>query len=483
MVAKSDLVRLEPCVYEIPIEKGRGMRVPARIYASEELLDAALSDRSIEQLANTATLPGIVKVALAMPDVHQGYGFPIGGIAATALPNGVISPGGVGYDINCGVRLLTTHIEAEALKPHMARLMAALFGQVPAGVGAAGSRGLSDKELRVVLEQGSDWAIKNGYGSAEDREHTEKRGRMEAANADALSARAMERGRDQVGTLGSGNHFLEVDEITEVCDPEIAQALGLVEGMACVWIHCGSRGLGHQVCTDAVRQMQRSMARYNIQVPDRELACVPFDSPEGQEYYQAMSCAANYAWANRQVITHRVRQVFEQTLAGLPGNKHLRLLYDVCHNVAQVEEHTVDGKKIKLCVHRKGATRAFGPGHPDVPSDYRRYGQPVLIPGDMGTGSYVLVGTDKAMRDTFGSSCHGAGRVASRSQARKSMRGEDLRRQLENEGITVRAGSMSGLAEEAPDAYKNLEQVVAVVHETGIARRIARTRPLGVIKG
>ncbi|MHB1293497.1 MAG: RtcB family protein [Anaerolineae bacterium] len=484
MVARNELIQVAPLVFEVPRSHRADMRVPARIYADEEILAAALRDHSSEQLVNTATLPGVVRYTMAMPDMHEGYGFPIGGVAATALPDGIISPGGVGYDINCGVRLLTSAIDTEELRPHIGRLMTALFHNVPTGVGAARQSKLTEAKLRDVLEQGSPWAVKAGYGLPEDAEHTEEGGRMAAARADAVSARALERGRDQLGTLGSGNHFLEIDEVAEVFDAQAAAAFGLVPGRVCVWIHCGSRGLGHQVCSDYVRELQSTVARYHMQLPDRELVCAPFGSPEGQRYYQAMCCAANFAWANRQVITHLVRRTFEDVLAGQVRHTDLRLLYDVCHNIAKVERHALDGgKPQELCVHRKGATRAYGPDRPEVPARYRAVGQPVLIPGNMAVGSYVLVGTDKAMAETFGSSCHGAGRVQSRTAARRAVRGEDLRAQLEESAITVRAGSMSGLAEEAPLAYKDLDRVVTVVHEAGIALRVARTRPLGVIKG
>jgi tRNA-splicing ligase RtcB len=437
----------------------------------------------MEQLINTATLPGVVRYTLAMPDMHQGYGFPIGGVAATALPDGIISPGGVGYDINCGVRVLTSAIQAEDLRPHLDTLMTALFKSVASGVGASGQLRLRDDEMRALLEHGSEWAVKQGYGRREDLEHTEDGGRMEGARAEAVSPRAIERGNDQVGTLGSGNHFLELDEVVEIFDGEAARSFGLIQGSVVVWIHCGSRGLGHQVCTDAVRDMQQSVHKYGIEIPDRELVCAPYNSPEGQRYFQAMSAAANYAWANRQMITHLVRQTFEDVLAGKLPRPDLRLLYDVCHNIAKVERHRVNGGEAEVCVHRKGATRAFGPGLREVPEDYRRVGQPVLIPGSMGVGSYILVGTDEAMAQTFGSSCHGAGRVWSRSRALKEVQGSQLRSELEKENILVRAGSMRGLAEEAPGAYKDLEAVVNVVHSTGIARRVARTRPMGVIKG
>lgn len=483
MVAKQDLLRVEPWLYEISTDQRQDMRVPARLYADDDLLEAALEDRSIEQLINTATLPGIVQHALAMPDVHQGYGFPIGGVAAMALPHGVISPGGVGYDINCGVRLLASSVDAESVRPHMDRLMDALFGEVPTGVGSSGDLRLSKKDLLRVLEEGAAWVVKRGMGDAKDLEHTEDQGRMADADASAVSARALERGGTQLGTLGAGNHFLEVDEIVEVYDEAVANAFGLAKGRVCLWIHCGSRGLGHQICTDAVRLMQGAQKKYGIQVPDRELVCAPFDSPEGRQYFQAMCCAANYAWANRQAITHLVRQAFAKALAGRAANTDLRVVYDVCHNIAKVERHDVDGRTRKLCVHRKGATRAFGPGRSEVPAAYRAVGQPVLIPGSMGAGSYVLVGTDKAMQDTFGSTCHGAGRMMSRAAGRKHFRGEELRAELEQEGITVRAGSMRGLVEEAPQVYKDLDRVVNIVHRAGISRKVARTRPLGVIKG
>jgi tRNA-splicing ligase RtcB len=483
MVSKQDLKQVSPLVWEVPASFRQDMRVPGRVYADEALLEAALGDRAMEQLVNTTTLPGIVKYALAMPDMHQGYGFPIGGVAATALPDGVISPGGVGYDINCGVRLLTTGIEAEALAPHMPALMTALFENVASGVGAKGGLRLNRSELAEVLEQGAAWAVRRGYGVAEDTLRTEDEGYMAEADASALSPRATERGLDQIGTLGSGNHFLQVDRVSALFDAEAAGAMGLREGDAVVWIHCGSRGLGHQVCTDAVREMQAAVTKYGIQIPDRELVCAPVGSPEGQRYFRAMSAAANYAWANRQMIAHLVRETFRQALPAPLRDAELRMVYDVCHNIAKIETHQVDGRLIELCVHRKGATRAFGPNRPEVPAAYRALGQPVLIPGDMENGSFVLIGTEQAMAETFGSTAHGAGRTLSRSAARKRVRGEQLRDHLEGEQIVVRAGSMAGLAEEAPVAYKDVADVVAVVHEAGLARRVARTLPLGVIKG
>jgi tRNA-splicing ligase RtcB (3'-phosphate/5'-hydroxy nucleic acid ligase) len=428
-------------------------------------------------------LPGVVRHVLAMPDAHQGYGFPIGGVAATALPDGVISPGGVGYDINCGVRLLASDLPAAAARPHIQGLMSALFSDVATGVGVAGAINLSKKQMHDMLHQGARWLVGQGYARPEDVAHTEDSGCMASADMAALTPRALERGQEQLGSLGSGNHFLEVDEVTEIFDAEAAQAMGLAQGSVCVWIHCGSRGLGHQVCTDAVHMMQPAVKKYGYTLPDRELVCAPFDSEEGQRYFKGMCCAANYAWANRQMITHLVRQVWERVLGSSLGATDLRLVYDVCHNIAKVEEHTVGGRRMKVCVHRKGATRAFGPGHAEVPADYRALGQPVLIPGNMQSGSYVLLGTEQAMADTFGSTAHGAGRIMSRAEARRLVRGEQLREQLAQEHIAVRAGSMAGLAEEAPVAYKDVDAVVGVVQRTGLGRLVARTRPLGVIKG
>lgn len=483
MMRQSEWNRIAVNVYELPAGYRDDMRVPARLYADGDLLQQALGDRSLEQLINTTTLPGIVERAIAMPDVHQGYGFPIGGVAATRVPDGLISPGGVGYDINCGVRLLGASIDAAALRPHVQDLLAAIDSLVGTGVGTRGQVRLSSKELESALEGGAEWAVGHGYGLRDDVAHTEEEGCLSSARASAVSPRAKERGQPQLGTLGAGNHFLEIDEITQVYDEEAAAAFGLVQGRACVWVHCGSRGLGHQVCTDAVRVMQRAVGKYGVSLPDRELAGAPLSSREGQDYFAAMSCAANYAWANRQVITHLIRQAFEYVLAGKISNAHLRMVYDVCHNVAKVERHQVGDETLDVCVHRKGATRAFGPNSRDVPADYARVGQPVLIPGDMGTGSYVLVGTDKAMRETFGSTCHGAGRVMSRSKARRTVQMGDLRSSLDARGIVLRGGSRSGILEEAPAAYKNLEQVVQVVDSVGLARRVVRTTPLGVIKG
>ncbi|MHB1356066.1 MAG: RtcB family protein [Anaerolineae bacterium] len=482
-MAIQGFTKIAPFLYEAPRSLRSDMRVPARLYADDEIIQQAASDHSLIQLINTTTLPGIVGYALAMPDIHEGYGFPIGGVVATSWEDGVISPGGVGYDINCGVRLLTSHISTSELRPHLDALLRLMYQAIPSGVGEKGSLHLKATELKVVLEKGAEWALNLGYASSDDLAHTEDSGRLAGADMSALSPRALERGREQVGTLGSGNHFLEIDEVTEIYDTAAARALDLVVGNICVWVHSGSRGLGHQVCTDAVNGMQQYIASKGIKLPDRELAYAPCTSAEGRQYLAAMNCAANYAWANRQMMTHLVRQCFTQALAGKISNHSLKVLYDVCHNIAKVEKHIVNGKLMKLCVHRKGATRAFGPGQPQLPEDYRPLGQPVLIPGSMGTESYVLLGTQLAMEQTFGSACHGAGRLLSRTEARRTVRGEQLRSQLEQADINVLTGSLSGLAEEAPQAYKDVNRVVDVVHQAGLARRVARTRPLAVIKG
>ncbi|TEU13798.1 MAG: RtcB family protein [Anaerolineales bacterium] len=483
MVDKKDMKRITDYLYEIPKEYREDMRVPARIYADEKLLEATLRDRSLEQLVNTATLPGIVGYALAMPDIHQGYGFTIGGVAATRYPSGIISPGGVGYDINCGVRLLISSIEADEVKPHISTLISALYRNVPSGVGKKGSIKLSSRQMDQVLEKGAAWAVKQGYGSREDLERIEERGAMAGAEARAVSSRAKERGKNQLGTLGSGNHFLEIEEVVEVYDEEVADTFGLFPGQLAVQVHSGSRGLGHQVCTDYVRSLQEVVRKYHIELPDRQLVCAPLDSPEGRDYFAAMAGAANYAWANRQCLAHLARRTFEEILAGKVRNWELTTVYDVAHNIAKIEEYEVDGRRTKLCVHRKGATRAFGPGRPELPEIYRAVGQPVLVPGDMGTASYVLVGTKEAMRTSFGSTCHGAGRVLSRKAAKKRIRGDKLKAELEAQGIQVRAKSMPGLAEEAPAAYKDIEHVVDVVHRAGLARKVAKLRPLAVMKG
>jgi tRNA-splicing ligase RtcB len=483
MISTYDFKQIDKYVYEVPASYRSDMRVPARFYADAALLEGIANDRSLEQLVNTAALPGAVKYALAMPDIHQGYGFPIGGVVATQLPDGVISPGGVGYDINCGVRLLATQLEKGEVIPYLDDLASALYANCPSGVGKGGSIKIKSGELDRVMELGSSWALKRGFAAESDLEHTEENGCLEGADSSLVSPRAKERGKGQIGTLGAGNHFIEIDVVDKIQDESAARRIGLFEGQVALQIHCGSRGLGHQVCSDYVKRFQKSITKYGLQLPDRELVCAPLSSPEGQDYLAAMKGAANYAFANRQVLAHHIRRSFEQVLAGKVNNHHLFQIYDIAHNMAKIETHEVDGRKMKLCVHRKGATRAFGPGFPQLPSAYRDIGQPVLVPGSMGTASWVLVGTQGSMTQTFGSTCHGAGRTMSRKKAKKSVSGVDLRNHLEGQGIHVRAGSLAGLAEEAPAAYKDVNRVVNVVHGAGIARKVARLTPLSVIKG
>jgi len=469
--------------YRYMIPKTGGMRVPGLIYASPKLLHHIESERTPEQVMNVAHLPGIVKYSLAMPDIHWGYGFPIGGVAAMDTETGVISPGGVGYDINCGVRVLRSNLTLKDVQPRLDRLLAKIYENVPCGVGEKGKLRVSERELREVMVEGAKWMIKHGLGKPEDIERIEENGAIAGANPDKVSRRAIERGRPQLGTLGAGNHFLEIQVVEQIFDPSVAEVFGLEKGMVTVMIHTGSRGFGHQICDDYVRVMGSAMQRYGIRVPDRELACVPFKSAEGQSYFGAMAAAANFAWANRQAITHWVREAFAEVFGESPESLGLEVIYDVAHNIAKIEEHEVDGKKMKLIVHRKGATRAFAAGHPQIPQVYRDVGQPVLIPGDMGTASYILVGTEKAMQETFGSTCHGAGRVMSRHEAKRRIRGEEVERRLATKGIKVRAKSYKTLSEETPEAYKDIEAVVEAVHNAGISRKIARMRPIGVVKG
>lgn len=469
--------------YRWRIPRTGSMRVPGMIYADEKLLRHIRMDQSPKQVANVAHLPGIVKHSLAMPDMHWGYGFPIGGVAATDSESGVISPGGVGYDINCGCRLLRTDLALEDIRGRLRDLAAGLFKNIPCGVGSTGSIKLSPREERRVLEEGAAWAVGMGYGSQEDLERTEGGGAMEQADPAAVSDRAMQRGRNQLGTLGSGNHFLEVDLVEEIYDDRVGSAFGLAAGMVAVMIHSGSRGLGYQVCDDYLRTMGKAVRKYGISLPDRQLAGAPVASAEGEAYFTAMACAANYAWANRQCMMHWTRETFEKILEISPATLNLQLVYDVCHNIAKKETHTVEGRQRHLCVHRKGATRAFPANHPDVPAVYRSVGQPVLIPGDMGTNSYVLVGTELAMEETFGSTCHGAGRVRSRSQSKRLTDSTKVLKDLESKGIVVMARGKRTIAEESPDAYKDIDDVVNVVHEAGISRKVAKLRPLCVIKG
>jgi tRNA-splicing ligase RtcB len=484
MTAKAgNFVRLDDCRWLIPKGTRPGMLTDGLIYATEDMLPDIGRDRAHEQVANVACLPGIIGPSLAMPDIHWGYGFPIGGVAATDAASGVISPGGVGYDINCGVRVLRTSLAMDDVRPHMQNLVDELFRAVPAGVGGKGGLELKPSDLRQVLAEGAGWAVANGYGTPDDLETCEDGGRIAAAEPGAVSDRALQRGRNQLGTLGSGNHFLEVGVVDRIYDDAVATAFGLRLDMVTVSIHVGSRGLGHQVCADSLEAMDRAVKRYAIALPDRQLACAPLSSPEGRAYSGAMSAAANYAWANRQVITHNVRRAVRQVMGGALGDLDLSLVYDVAHNIAKVETHTWGGKTVRACVHRKGATRAFPPGHPDVPARYRQWGQPVLIPGDMGRYSFLLVGASGAMEQTFGSTCHGAGRVMSRTAAKRGASGDEVQRRLASQGIVVKGQSRAGLAEEVPEAYKDVERVVEVVHRAGLSLRVARLRPLGVIKG
>ncbi|EIM63339.1 RtcB family protein [Desulfobacter postgatei] len=483
MISSHDFKQINKYLYEIPRSFRADMRVPARFYADSELQKAIQGDRSLEQLVNTATLPGIVKYALAMPDMHQGYGFPIGGVVATQLPDGIISPGGVGYDINCGVRLLATQLEKEEAAPYLEDLASALYANCPSGLGKGGHIKLKPGELDLLVVKGAKWALKRGYATESDLERTEEGGCLEGADPGKVSDRAKNRGQDQVGTLGSGNHFIEIDMVDRIFDEPVATRMGIFHNQVTVQIHSGSRGFGHQVCSDYVKRLQKTIQQYGFSLPDRELVCAPLSSPEGQDYLAAMNAAANYAFVNRQLLTYHIRRSFEQVLAGKVKNHHVYQVYDIAHNMARIEEHEVDGRRIKVCVHRKGATRAFGPGSSLLPGIYRDIGQPVLVPGSMGTASWVLVGTEGSMTQTFGSICHGAGRVISRSKAKKAVRGAKLREELEACGIHVRVSSMSGLAEEAPSAYKDVDRVIEVVHGAGIAKKVARLIPLAVIKG
>jgi tRNA-splicing ligase RtcB len=478
------LVQLDAYRWEIPPTAKPGMRVPGIIYADASLIRPIQEDQAVEQLANTATLPGIVRWAIAMPDIHRGYGFPIGGVVAMRLDDGVVSPGGVGYDINCGVRLLSTGLADEEIRPHLGALADRLFRNVPSGVGAHGRLRLNAAELPEVLQAGAGWAVRRGYGRAEDVRRIESAGAIPGALPEEVSRKALTRGLDQLGTLGSGNHFLEIQRVEEIYDPATAAAFGLRHpGQVTVLMHCGSRGLGHQVCDDYLEVAGRSLPRYGITLPDRQLACVPIASPEGRAYLGAMAAAANFAFANRQVITHWVRESFEEVLRRSAESIGLDIVYDVAHNMAKIEEHTVEGRSMQVCVHRKGATRGFPAGHPEVPEEYRDVGHPVLVPGDMGRYSYVLVGTTVAMAETFGSTPHGAGRMRSRSDAKRLLRGVDVADALARRGILVRAVNRDLLAEEASEAYKDVADVVRTSDGAGLTRSIARLQPLAVVKG
>jgi tRNA-splicing ligase RtcB (3'-phosphate/5'-hydroxy nucleic acid ligase) len=473
------------CIWEIPLTEKPGMLVPARLYASEALL-GQMDQGVFEQVTNVACLPGIVRAALCMPDGHWGYGFPIGGVAAFRADTGVISPGGIGFDINCGMRVLRTGLTEGEVRPKLAELVDALFAAVPSGVGARGFVHLTPADLRDVMREGAAWCVRQGYGWPEDLAATEAGGRLAGADPEHVSARAGDRGIHQLGTLGSGNHYLEIQVVPPdgIHDPVAAGAFGVTgPGQILVMLHCGSRGFGHQIGTDYLRRFDQAMPAYGISVRDRELACAPFRSPEGQAYFGAMNAAANMAFANRQVITHRVREVMGRVFGRDPKALGLDLVYDVCHNTAKLERHVVDGEAVDLVVHRKGATRAFGPGAPDVPAAYRDIGQPVIIGGSMETGSALLVGTSHAMEETFGSTAHGAGRTMSRGQAKRRVWGESLIEAMKARGIIVRAASKSGVAEEAGFAYKDLSEVVDVVHRLDISRKVVSLRPIGNIKG
>ncbi len=478
------LKKIDDYRWEIPLEFDPGMRVPGRIICDEKLLETVKKDQALRQVANVAHLPGIVKYSLAMPDIHWGYGFPIGGVAATDPDQGgVISPGGIGFDINCGVRLIRSNLTFEEVQPKLKTLVATLFHQIPCGVGQSGDIRVSNQDRSRVVLQGAKWAVKNGYGIEDDLAHTEAGGCLEGADPDAVSQRAYERGANQLGTLGSGNHFLEVQVIDQVYDQAAAERFGLAEGQVTLMIHSGSRGFGYQICDDFLEQMRRTLTQYNIKVPDLQLACAPVYSPEGKKYISAMRAAANYAWANRQCLMHLMRQVFERVFQRSWQAMELNLIYDVAHNIAKFEKYKIDGKEKTLCIHRKGATRAFPPNHEELPESYRDLGQPVIIPGDMGRNSYLLLGTAKALDETFGSACHGAGRMMSRSEAVRTSKGRNIEQELERKGIVVMGRGAKGIAEEQPAAYKNVNDVVHVIHEAGIARRLVRMRPLGVIKG
>lgn len=465
------------------IEKDETMRVPGIIYASEKMLPKITEDKASTQVANVATLPGIIGASLAMPDIHWGYGFPIGGVAATTLSDGVVSPGGIGYDISCGVRLLRSDLTKDRIEKKITDLADSLFHHVPSGVGSSGRINLNQREMKKVFEKGARWAVERGLGDAEDLETCEDGGFIDQADPDLPSERAIERGKDQLGTLGSGNHFLEIQVVDEIYDEKVASVFGIFKDQVTVMIHTGSRGCGYQICDDFLRVMSAAIRKYQISLPDLQLACAPLSSKEGKDYFAAMGAGANYARANRQTITHWVREAFMKTLSIGPKDLGMGVVYDVCHNIGKIEEHDVEGKKIKVCVHRKGATRAFPAGHPEVPEKYRAVGQPVLIPGTMGTYSYVAVGTERAMKETFGTTCHGAGRAMSRSQAMKRVDGRQLQKELESNQIIVRTASYRGLAEEAPFAYKDVNEVVDVCHNAGISLKVARLKPLAVVKG
>lgn len=478
------LERIDANRWRIPQRYRPEMRVPGMVYADDELIEQIKADNSLQQVANVATLPGIVGHSLAMPDIHWGYGFPVGGVAATDADKGVVSPGGIGFDINCGVRMLATDLLRDQIKGQVDRLADELFRNLPSGVGGEGMRRLTKDEMHQVMQRGSAWAIEEGYGFAEDLENTEENGCLAGANPDAVSQKALQRGINQLGSLGSGNHFCEIQVVEHIYDEQAAQALGIGQkGQIVATIHCGSRGFGHQIAEDYIKLAEAKQQNYGFKLVDRQLACLPLQTVEGQQYLGAMACAANFAWANRQLLMHGVRQAFSAIFGRKARARDLPLVYDVCHNIAKIEEYEIDGQMRRVCVHRKGATRAFPAGHPAIPEKYRAVGQPVLIPGDMGRYSFVLVGATGSMEQTFGTCCHGAGRRQSRTAAKKSISSKDLLAQLDARGITVRVHSKNLLPEEAPLAYKDAQQVVSVVHNAGLAKLVARLKPIIVVKG
>jgi len=478
MLSKKDFIKINDYLWEIPKSFRPDMRVPARIYVSEKMLEDVESE-ALNQLINVASLPGIVKHSLAMPDIHTGYGFVIGGVAATKYPDGAISPGGIGFDQNCGVRLLKSEYTEKEISPYLDKLATEIQKEVPSGLGRGRQIKLSIEEINKILEGGVPYLVEKGYGEKEDIENCEHQGKMEMADASCVSEKAKNRGRDQVGTLGSGNHFAEIQKVEEIFDEEVAEIFGLFKNQVVIMIHTGSRGLGHQNCTDYLRILMPIYPKYGIKLPDKELCCVPFNSPEGQRFFKAMSAACNFAWANRHMIAFYTRRAWQKVLG---KNARLKLLYDVAHNIAKIEEHEVDGEKMKLIVHRKGATRAFPANHPEIPKKYKKVGQPVLIPGTMGTASYVCVGTEKS-KEAFWSVNHGAGRTMSRRQATRTISGKEIVENLKKRGIIVKCYSWRGIAEEAPMAYKDINNVVEVVHNAGLSKKVAKLRPLAVIKG
>lgn len=482
MEIEGNLKKIRDCVWEIPSSYKKEMRVPGRIYLSDEAIKEVESG-AVDQVSNVACLPGIQKFSIGLPDIHFGYGFPIGGVAAFSARNGVISPGGVGFDINCGARLIRTNLTEEDIKPKIKEIVETLFNNVPSGVGSKGKIRLKPGQIDEVLDHGAEWAVENGYGWERDLKHLEENGRMETADSGCVSDKAKKRGVPQLGSLGSGNHFLEVQKMDKIYDKATAEVFGIEEGMITVLIHTGSRGCGHQICSDYLRVMDKAAKRYQIDLPDRQLACAPVDSEEANNYFKAMSAAANYAWTNRQMIVHWVRESFEKVYKMDAEEMGMEIVYDVAHNIAKKEVHKIKGRNMEVYVHRKGATRAFGPEREEIPKEYRKVGQPVFIPGTMGTASYVLVGTDIAMEETFGSSAHGAGRKMSRAGAKREYYGEEVKKALEERGIIIRATSMPVVAEEAPGAYKDVDEVVKTSHDAGISRMVGKMIPLGVSKG